>query len=104
MATGKQRFKKIADDVQEAAGKASVKVEDAIDRAKDAASDAARDVRRAGRNIDDRLDSWADENATAVSDRLGTDPETASGWLKVAVWVGVLAGLIAVGWVGARLL
>lgn len=89
MATSKQRFKRVVDEVQEAAGKASVKFDEAVSKAQDTASELAKDVRQQGRELDDRLDAWADENASAVSDRLGTDPDKTSSGMKAVVWIAV---------------
>ena len=99
MATSKQRFKRVVDQVQDAAGKASVKVEDALNKAQDTASELAKDVRQQGRDLDDRLDAWADENASAVSERLGTDPKETSSGMKAVVWIAVaITFLVIVSW------
>jgi len=101
MATSKQRFKRVVDQVQDAAGKASVKVESAVNKAQETASELAKDIRQQGRELDDRLDAWADENASAVGEKLGTDPKETSGWLKVLVWT--LAAAVVFGVLGLML-
>lgn len=87
MATSKARMKKIADQIEEAAGKASVKVEDEASR-------LARELRETGRDIDDKLDEWADENANDLSRWTGMDKDDSSMAIKVVVW------LLAIGFVG----
>lgn len=97
MATSKQRMKRIADDIGEAAGKSSVKIQDK-------ASDAAKDIRQAGRDLDDRVRQTAGAASEYVEDKTGIAASKSRPWAIVAVWLTILAGLIALGWLGARLL
>lgn len=81
MATKKsgERLKRVVDDVQTAAGKASVQAGKVIDRAKDKASEAVREGRR-----------WADENAYDAAEKLGTDPKKTARAFRVTIGVLVV--------------
>lgn len=96
MATRKKKvdFGQMVEQIEEAAGKASVNVEDALRKAQEATEEAARELRQKGRDIDDQLDAWADENANDLSAYTGMSKDDSSMAIKVAVWLLVI-GFVA---------
>lgn len=92
MATNK-RVRRIADKVEEAAGKASVKIQDK-------ASDAAKDIRQAGRDLDDRVRQTAGAASEYVERETGVPASKTKQWIVAGIWV---LGIVVMIYVAARI-